>query len=189
MAVPVFVSAPSALSKVQRAVHDDFLNLLHEYGLDPRTLGRSDYAIDTPLREVIALARRCSGGVILGFSQLAVRSAIERPGSEEEREISGRLLATPWNQIEAGVLGALRLPLLVLKEEGVEGGVFDLGSTDLFVHTLTPASLNREALVQVTLRWHSRVLADFYNDLPKILDCLGLQRLEDDIPALLAHGS
>jgi hypothetical protein len=42
---------------------------------------------------------------------------------------------TPWNQLEAGILFSLRLPLMVFREDG-SGGVFDNGVTDVFVNRL-----------------------------------------------------
>lgn len=37
-------------------------------------------------------------------------------------------LSTPWNQIEEGWQLLLERPLLIAREDGVEGGVFDSGS-------------------------------------------------------------
>src|SRR5437660_3411049 len=39
------------------------------FNLEPRAPGRSDYPTELPLREVLLVARHCSGGVILGFEQ------------------------------------------------------------------------------------------------------------------------
>ena len=35
-------------------------------------------------------------------------------------------MSTPWNQVEAGMAAALGLPVLVVREPGVVGGVFEL---------------------------------------------------------------
>ena len=40
---------------------------------------------------------------------------------------------TPWNQLETGLLFGLGLPLLVLKQEGITGGIFDEGASDVLI--------------------------------------------------------
>lgn len=46
------------------------------------------------------------------------------------------LFPSPWNHLESGILFGLHLPLLVFAEEGVSGGVFDRGVTDVFIHRM-----------------------------------------------------
>ena len=67
MRIPVFVSCPTSLSTKQDASRNLILAELKNCGLEPRALGRSDYPTDYPLREVLVIAKHCSGGIILGF--------------------------------------------------------------------------------------------------------------------------
>ena len=164
MKIPVFVSCPAALSPSQQGVRDLIEEQLNEVGFEPRTIGRSDYPTDFPLREVLVAARHCSGGVVLGFSQLSVEKGISKAGTSEEGIIAGKAFASPWNQIEAGILFAVRLPLLVFRELGLEGGIFDLGSSDLFLQTMPtsrPLASSRE-LRDVILKWGGKV-REHYN--------------------------
>jgi hypothetical protein len=141
---------------------------LESLGLEPRTLGRTDYPSDYPLREVLVIARHCSGGVILGFEQLAADTATVKRGTKSERHIASPTLhPSPWNHLEAGVLFALGLPLLVFKEEGIDGGVFDAGGTDVFVHRMPTGRLQAssgQALRDVLLNWQRRVRTHYYGD-------------------------
>jgi hypothetical protein len=132
---------------------------LDELGFEPRTIGRSDYPTDFPLREVYVAARHCSGGVVLGFSQLYVEKGLSKVGTAEESEIVRKPFPSPWNQIESGILFAVRLPLLVFREVGVEGGIFDLGSSDLFVQTMPPSAsvAYGAALRDIILKWGGKV--------------------------------
>jgi len=43
-------------------------------------------------------------------------------------------LPTEWNNLEAGIAFALKLPMLIICENGIGGGVFDRGVTDLYIH-------------------------------------------------------
>ena len=166
MKIPVFVSCPTDLSPAQEASRKVILRELANLDLEPRAIGRSDYPTELPLREVLILARHCAGGVILGFVQFESKSGVLKPGTEKERQASDRMaFPTPWNQLEAGILFGLQLPLLVFREEPVEGGVFDIGVTDVFIHRMpagTIAGEAKKALGQVFLKWQAAVRTNYY---------------------------
>ena len=64
------------------------LRELDRHNLEPRALGRSDYPTELPLREVYLLAKRCSGGVVLGFEQFYGAGGTWKRGASEERSTS-----------------------------------------------------------------------------------------------------
>ncbi len=139
------------------------LDSLH---LEARALGRTDYPKDFPLREVLVLARHCSGGVILGFSQFRANGGVWKAGTASERSTTDPVLVpTAWNQLEAGIMFGLGLPLLIFKESGVEGGVFDPGVTDVFVHSMPMGPVSKQKageIREVFLSWHSEVRRRYY---------------------------
>jgi hypothetical protein len=136
--------------------------------LEPRALGRSDYPDEYPLREVFVIARHCSGGIILGFEQCIASSGTWKRGTAEEKAFGAKdhvSFPTPWNHLEAGILFGMQLPLLIFKEAGISGGVFDRGVTDVFIHRMpVPDIAARElrALKSVFLKWHGRVSQRYY---------------------------
>jgi hypothetical protein len=134
--VPVFVSLPSKLNSDQKTVYETIEAALKALRLDPRTVGRSDQALQSPLGRVYQLARRCSGGLILGFRQTAVHDMTQWPGTklEERRSNKTTYFGSPWNQLEAGILYSLGVPLLVFAEEGIVDGIFERGVGNLFIH-------------------------------------------------------
>jgi len=72
---------------------------------------------------------------------------------------------TPWNQLEAGILFALDVPLLVFRDHNVSGGIFDNGVTDLFIHSIPKAELtkeNQKAFREVIRRWSTKVQDHYY---------------------------
>ena len=166
MKIPVFVSSPTTLSRAQEASLQIILAELKQLGLEERILGKSDYPTELPLREVLVIARHCAGGVILGFQQLHVESGTMKRGSAKEQTIAGPLIVpTPWNHLEAGILFGLELPLLVFKEDGVTGGVFDHGVTEAFVHDMPRSDISdseRAALSSVFMKWQGRVREHYY---------------------------
>lgn len=169
MKIPVFVSCPTSLNPSQAASRTVVLKVLDELNLEPRALGRSDYPSELPLREVLVIARHCAGGVILGYEQFRASAGIWKQGTTKgERRLKKSETAcfpSPWNQLEAGILFGLGLPLLIFREDGISGGVFDIGVTDVFIHPTPMGTITDEergSLKEVFLKWHSKASARYF---------------------------
>jgi len=102
----------------------------------------------------------------LGFEQFRADTGVKKRGTDEEEPItSPTLFPTPWNHLESGILFALGLPLLVFRESGISGGVFDSGVTDVFVHKMPIGKMNEaslRALREVFLNWQRKVRTHYY---------------------------
>src|SRR5437764_5332665 len=71
----------------------------------------------------------------------------------------------PWNHLEAGILFGLRLPLLSFREKEIEGGVFDRGVSDVFIHDMPAPGDNaaqKAGLGDVFLKWQAEVRRHYY---------------------------
>jgi len=172
MKIPVFLSLPTYLNTKQKTSYDIVRKFLDEQQFEPRTLGRSDYPTELPLKEVSSLAQHCSGGIILGFTQFQATEGTWKPGiqGKEKKLEKPQDFPSPWNNLEAGILFGLFLPLLVFKENKISGGIFDEGTTDAFVHEMPEAPLdlaNNDALRQVFLKWGAQVRSCYYSGLFK----------------------
>jgi hypothetical protein len=163
MKIPVFVSCPTSLSKDQEARRKIAIDILDSLNLEPRALGRSDYPADLPLREVLVIARHCAGGVILGFNQFTATAGLSKPGTKSEAPLSGAAkFPSAWNHLEAGVLFSLGKPLLVFREDGIGGGIFDPGVTYVFIHKMPTSKSDKSELREVFLKWRDRVGGVYY---------------------------
>lgn len=166
MKIPVFVSCPTILNEKQKAWRNLIDEKLELMKLEPRTLGREDYPTDYPLREVYSIARHCAGGIIIGFSQFETESGVWKKETESEKEQNGLIaFSSPWNQLEAGILFGLKLPLLIFREENISGGVFDPGATDVFIHTLKDLPIEKDIenkLETLILKWAANVRQRYY---------------------------
>jgi hypothetical protein len=170
MKIPVFVSSPSKLNPSQQKVRESVFETLSSYGLEPRALGQSDYPTLLPLREVLVIAKRCAGALILGFEQHFASSVEVRRGLPEcdgggcSENVS---YPTPWNHLEAGILFAIGLPQLVFCEKGVSGGIFDKGVSDAFIHQMPQLDVNGklvQPVVEVFLKWQAEVRQHYYGE-------------------------
>jgi hypothetical protein len=180
--IPVFASVPSKLDGPQGASKRYIYGRLAEVGLEPRTVGASDRGIYNPLHEVRTLARHCAGGIILGYTQISARRAFAKTNDIEglvvQTVIKKYTAPTPWNQLETGILFGLGLPLFVLKQDKISGGVFDEGASDVLVHpmpmpgrswdTSEPEDLKNpdacNGFDAALLRWQGLVRAQYYSD-------------------------
>ncbi|MGD8780535.1 MAG: hypothetical protein PVH88_16400 [Ignavibacteria bacterium] len=167
MKIPVFVSCPTSLNKIQEESLKIVLTELNKLSLERRQLGKSDYPTEAPLKEVVSIMKHCAGGIILGFEQIRINSAIKKPGTSKEKEIVNSFPApTEWNNLEAGIMFTLDLPVLVFKETGIEGGIFDHGVTDVFIHDMPTKGLSRierKALSSIFLKWQGLVRNKYYS--------------------------
>ena len=162
--IPVFVSSPTHLSSNQIVVQQYMTELLMNEGLEPRTLGSSDFGIDFPLKEVYSVAKHCSGGVILGFRQMLAENLTVKLGTSHQKKVEDAHFPTPWNNLEAGVLFSLHLPLVVFREKGVQGGIFDPGASEVFVQDLPsdfPSDQQDQLIRTVIQNWVGKVRAHY----------------------------
>ena len=171
MKIPVFVSCPTTLNPGQQVARVTLMEFLDELNLEPRALGRSDYPSELPLREVLVIARHCAGGLILGFEQFQATGGTWKRGlgskSGEQKLLAKETesFPTPWNQLEAGILFGLGLPLLIFREAQISGGVFDNGVTDVFIHKMPSGKLSakeRASLKEVFLKWYAKTSAQYF---------------------------
>ncbi len=168
MKIPVFVSSPTSLSPDQEKSKNVIMSMLDDLVMEPRSLGTSDYPKDVPLREVYVIAKHCHGGIILGYEQFHATAGTWKRGAKGEEPVIKTepvCFPTPWNQLEAGILFGLKLPLLIFREAKVFGGVFDVGTTEVFVHHTPPPKPDKkklDELKQVFLKWGAEVNRVYY---------------------------
>ena len=90
--IPVFISCPTTLNKRQNDLRSFVVSVLDDLNMEARALGRSDYPKDFPLKEVTIIAKRCSGGIILGFEQIRVSKGKVKVGTVSEKDIASEML-------------------------------------------------------------------------------------------------
>ena len=92
------------------------------------------------------------------LEQIFIEKGVRKKNTHDKKIIKEPIvLCTPWNQIEAGILFGLKLPLIIFKEKTIEGGIFDLGTSDLYVHTMPEARHNKDELRHIILKWYGEV--------------------------------
>ncbi len=113
------------------------------------------------------MVRHCSGGIILGFEQFMAPAGEFRIGSPNARPAANVSSPTPWNQLEAGILFSAGLPMMIFREPNIQGGVFDAGSHEVFIHQIPTSTMSaraRDELDSVFQKWAGRVQAHYYGE-------------------------
>lgn len=136
--INIFLSRPNWIDKDYINGLEGFILLLSNLGMNPRTIGKTDYPNKSPMDEVVKLMEQCSGAIILGYPQIIVNSGIIK-----EKQIDKEfLLPTEWNHIETGLAYAREIPLLVIHHLGITRGVFDRGALSNYIYEINMADSN-----------------------------------------------
>ncbi len=153
----IFLSRPTTLSVAQERFCTALGRLFVAYRLDPHTVGTQDFTHRSPLGKVLEVMNTCDGACILGMVQARASEAVIKPSTPAERSLTDVVFASPWNQLEAGMALIRGLPLFIICEAGVSGGVFDDGVADAYIHRLPPRGrekwIERTAFVESLKAW------------------------------------
>jgi hypothetical protein len=155
----IFLSVGKTSTQQQEAFVAAIEKHLQVNNLFPKTVGRSAFSSDQPLRLVADLMNECSGTVIIAFERTYIESGTERRGSADEKILSKTLLPTVWNQIEAAMAYTHRHPLLVIVEQGLKSeGLLEKGY-DWYVQScpLDASVLGGAEFAGVFADWKRRV--------------------------------
>jgi Pentapeptide repeats (8 copies) len=109
----VFLSLPSCRTAAQESVCDRITTLLRREGFDTERLPRDEYPPSDAFSEIYRRMSGCVGVISFGMRQPQGAHGESSPG------------ATPWTHVEAGMAYACNLPLLIVREVGVDSGAFD----------------------------------------------------------------
>ncbi len=160
MPTNVFVSRPSKLPRLFEAAYDGFHKFLKQEKYAPRRLGSTDYSLNAPMQAIIRIMDECDGVIVLGYPQIEIFQHFRR--NQDIKKDPSFQFPTPWNQIEAALGYGAKLPVLVVAQEGIAGGIFDHGVTGEYV-------LSIDLSIK---KWHEgrefkQVYSDWKSRLPK----------------------
>lgn len=155
MNIPVFLSYPKPFTEQQADFIEQVGDYLRMRGLEPRTLGVTDYDMDAPLRAIRRLMFESNGLITIALRRTFVKTGAARPGADlpgaRTVNVSGSWLSSPWAQIEPAMAYQLGLPILLFREAGVVAdGILEPGVVGLYLpefdtsHPLDPYFASEE---------------------------------------------
>jgi hypothetical protein len=121
----IFVSMGFPYTEAQREFRAALADLLRSCGVEPRILNYTDFPSSSPAKDISKVMEGCHGVFVVAFERTYFEAGIERKHQETLKSVR---YTTPWNQIEAAMAFALKLPIFVLMEPGLrQEGLIDRG--------------------------------------------------------------
>lgn len=138
MKISIFLSYPNPFLSQQQQFLDKVLQYLNNRGLAPRTLGITDYDINTSLKGIRRMLLECNGLISIAFRRSLISEGMSRPGTDlpsmKEQSLENVWLSSVWPQIEGAMAYQLGLPILLFREKGVAAeGIFEKGVLGLYM--------------------------------------------------------
>ena len=137
MKISVFLSYPKPYLKVQRDFIDSVIEYLLSRGLEPRTLGVTDYDMEEPLIAIRRVMMESNGLLTVAFRRGYIENGQGKPDSdigESYYDLSNRWITSPYCQIEPAMAFQLGIPILILRESGViADGILEKGVTGTYL--------------------------------------------------------
>ena len=166
MNIPIFMSVSTPYLDEQKEFLKSFEKYMDKLGLQPRTVGRTDYGIQEPLISCRMVMMECFGLVTLAFRRFYVKEGYENYDGTTGESIAGSYITSPWCHIEAAMAFQMGLPILIFREEGVlEKGLLSKGITNTYLPTFDLSASDRadyfdkDQFKQVINQWSGYVRA------------------------------
>jgi hypothetical protein len=169
MSISVFLSCPQPHTTAQKRFVDRVQRYLRERGLEPRTLGVTDYDVDVPLKAIRRLMLESNGLITIALRRTYVISAIIKRGANlpkvDEKPLKRYWITSPYCQIEPAMAFQLGLPTLLLREQGVapdgllEKGVVGVYMPEFSLAVGTGDYLESREWVTLAGKWEGQVRA------------------------------
>ena len=155
----VFVSVGRTASQRQEEFAREVESFLRKRGYTPRTVGRTDFSYEMPLKKIVQVMGECSGTIVIALERIHIDRGTEFRGSDGEIELENINLPTVWNQIEATMAYMLGHPLLAIVNANLRSeGLLENGY-DWYVKLvdLDPLSLSSPEFLNTFNAWEKKV--------------------------------
>lgn len=121
----VFFSMPGSMSKSGEYITLRYKELIERMGYNSIYYIKSLHPEKGQISEIRNDINQSVGVIVFGLKQIEITSGKLRPESKNEEDISNLFLPTPWNDLEVGMAMMKDLPILLVKDDGINMGVFD----------------------------------------------------------------
>lgn len=163
MKTSIFLSYPKPFNPPQEQFIKELSAYLSGRGLEPRTLGVTDYDVDAPLRAIRRLMLESNGLITVAFRRTFIKSGEGKPGTPDAYPITEKWLTSPYSHIEPAMAFQIGLPTLIIRESGViADGILEKGVVGTYMPEFdlsSPASsyLGSAEWGQIIRKWEGYV--------------------------------
>ena len=132
----VFFSMPGCLGKREETLTKEYKVILETLGYSVFYYQKDDYPNFGQFTRVRESLQKSSAVIAFGFRQTKIEDGIALPGTPKESRITDKWLNTPWNEVEVGMALMQGLPILLVKDDGIDSGIFDEKLSECFVASI-----------------------------------------------------
>ena len=133
----VFFSMPGTLTTSEEALILFYQKVLENKGIEVKYYKRDHYPKDSQLTKVKQAIGQSNAMIAFGLKQIEIKSGRLNPDKKDYQE--DLWLPTPWNEIEVGMGVMANLPILLVRDDKIEIGVFDKVISEYKIKTLSSA--------------------------------------------------
>jgi hypothetical protein len=150
---------------------------LKSHKCEPQTVGRSKYSGRQPVQAARDLIAECDGAFVIAFERTRILRGIERPAGAKPTNIDHESHPTVWNQMEASMAYAQRVPILTIVQRGLKRqGMLSARLEWVAIEgDLDPSLLGSEEFRQIFDEWLSLVRAGNEKKKPAVIDLTELR--------------
>ena len=136
----VFFSMPGTLTASEEALLLFYQKILEGKGMEVKYYKRDHYPKDGQLTKVKQTISQSDAMIAFGFKQIEIEKGCSRPNSDKEERLDDTWLPTPWNGIEVGMGAMANLPILLVRDDKVEIGIFDKVISEYKIKSLSSST-------------------------------------------------
>lgn len=154
----IFFSMPGTMSTADEMIVLAFKQYLTDIGYEIIYYNRDTYPRFGQLSQIKSSIEKSAAMIAFGTKQTFIKEGLYRPGMIGERSMNGIWLSTPWNSIEVGMATMRGIPILLVKDDNIEDGIFDDIISESFIYTI-PSKINIKELDrnQAFTEWLTRI--------------------------------
>ena len=163
--VPIFLSHPSRLNPTQQQFVETIIKEVRKALLFPRTLPISEQYPETPLTNIRRMMLSSYGFIALNLRQRQVNVIQNNLGEQQDLTTWE---GSPFAQIEPSMAFQYGLPILLVRESGVEqNGIWSFGIGPFLIVEWNPSEslesfFTSNAWLEIFQNWTSQVRNGFY---------------------------
>lgn len=116
----IFLSCGTPCNKLQEEFIAAVEAQLKPHNWTPKTVGRSVYSARQRVEAARDLIGECHGAVVIGFERTRIIAGLDKPDSATQKETHNKSHPTVWNQMEAAIAYAQRVPILTFLQNGLK---------------------------------------------------------------------
>lgn len=75
--------------------------------------------------------------VVFGLKQINIVSGSYHKNTFQEKDITNKWMSTPWNELEVGMGLMAGLPILLIKDNDIDFGIFDENLSECFIASIS----------------------------------------------------